>query len=66
MLNRWSRMGAAAAAVAAALAGAAWLQHRAAEARLAYEAVLTEPPVYSMELSPEPVGASADRGSDVP
>ena len=66
VLNRWSRMGAAAAAVAAALAGAAWLQHRAAEARMAYEAVLTEPPVYSMELSPEPGGARAERGPDAP
>jgi hypothetical protein len=53
VLSRWSRAGAAAAAVAAALAGTMWMQHRAAEARLAYEAVLAEPPVYSMELSPE-------------
>jgi hypothetical protein len=66
VLNRWRRMGAAAAALAAALAGAAWLQHRAAEARLAYEAVLSEPPVYSMELTPEPSGAGAARGPAVP
>lgn len=50
VLDRWSRVGAAAAAVIAALAGAAWVQHRAAEARMAYEAVLAQPPVYSMEF----------------
>ena len=66
VLTGWSRMGAAAAALAAALAGAAWLQHRAAEARMAYEAVLSEPAVYSMELTPEPSGARAERGPDVP
>lgn len=50
VLDRWSRMGAAAAAVIAALAGAVWLQHRAAETRMAYEAVLAQPPIYSMDL----------------
>ena len=65
-LNRWSRMGAAAAALLGALAGAAWLQHRAAEARMAYEAVLAEPAVYSMDLGTEAGGARAPRGPGVP
>jgi hypothetical protein len=53
VLSRWSRAGAVAAALTAAIAGTVWMQHRAAEARLAYEAMLAEPPVYSMELAPE-------------
>ena len=57
VLSRWSRAGAAAAVMAAAAAGALWLQHRAAESRMAYERVLSEPPVYSMELGPDELGA---------
>jgi hypothetical protein len=53
VLHRWSRAGAIAAAILAGLAGTVWLNHRATEARMAYEAVLAEPPVYSMELPPE-------------
>ena len=56
-------MGAAAAAVIAALAGAAWLQHRAAEARMAYEAVLAQPPVYSMEFDAGGGGLPPDAAS---
>ncbi len=56
VLSRWSRAGAAAALMAAAAAGALWMQHRATEARLAYEAGLAEPPIYSMELAPDDLG----------
>lgn len=56
VLSRWSRAGAAAALMAAAAAGALWLQHRATETRLAYEAGLAEPPIYSMELAPDDLG----------
>jgi len=59
VLSRWSRAGAVAAAVAAAIVGTVWMQHRAAEARLAYEAVLAQPPVYSMELGPVDRSAEA-------
>jgi hypothetical protein len=57
VLSRWSRLGAVAAAVTAAIAGTVWMQHRASEARLAYEAVLAQPPVYSMDLG----GSAAER-----
>jgi hypothetical protein len=50
VLSRWSRVGAAAAIMAAALAGAMWLQHRSTEARLAYDAMLSAPAVYTMQL----------------
>lgn len=50
VLSRWSRVGAAAAVMLAALAGALWLQHRVTDARLAYDAMLSAPPVYSMQL----------------
>lgn len=65
VLSRWSRMGAIAAAVTAAIAGTVWMQHRAAEARLAYEAVLAEPPVYSMEFGTagRDAAAPADRAA---
>ena len=55
-LNHWRRLGAAAAVMAAALAGAVWMQHSAAQARMAYDAVLSEPAIYSMELAPEEHG----------
>ena len=50
VLSRWSRVGAAAAVMAAALAGAMWLQHRSTEARLAYDAMLSAPAVYTMQI----------------
>ena len=56
VLSRWSRAGAAAAIMAAAAAGARWLQHQATESRLAYQAGLAEPPIYSMELAPDDLG----------
>jgi hypothetical protein len=62
VLSRWSRAGAVAAALTAAIAGTVWMQHRAAEARVAYETMLAEPPVYSMELAPDGyAGAAAER-----
>jgi hypothetical protein len=62
VLSRWSRAGAIAAALTAAIAGTVWMQHRAAEARVAYETMLAEPPVYSMELAPDGyAGAAAER-----
>ena len=59
VLSRWSRLGAAAAVMAAAAAGALWLQHHATETRMAYEAGLSEPPIYSMELAPDDLGPPA-------
>ncbi len=64
VLNHWARAGAAAAVLIAALAGALLVQQRANEARMAYEQMLNESPVYSMHSATryeEP--AQADRGS---
>ncbi|HEU4628538.1 MAG TPA: hypothetical protein VFS08_02300 [Gemmatimonadaceae bacterium] len=69
VLSRWSRIGAAAAVMAAALAGALWLQHRATEARLAYDAMLSAP-VYSMQFDDvaprDPVPGARSARPDVP
>lgn len=48
VLSHWARAGAAAAILIAVLAGALLMQQRAAESRLAYEAMLNQSPVYSM------------------
>ena len=48
VLEHWARVGVAAAVVVAVLSGALLLQHQAREARLAYEAVLNQPPTYSL------------------
>ena len=64
VLSGWARAGAAAAVLAAALAGALLMQHRANEARLAYEDMLNQSPVYSMHSATryeEPV--QGDRAS---
>lgn len=54
VLSRWARVGAVAAMVLAVLAGALLLQYEQREARMAYDAVLGQPPVYSFQLeSPE-------------
>lgn len=70
VLSRWSRVGAAAAVMAAAMAGAMWLQHRASEARLAYDAMLSAPPVYTMQLDDvapgDPVPGARPLRYDVP
>ncbi|HEY0971129.1 MAG TPA: hypothetical protein VGE02_09195 [Gemmatimonadales bacterium] len=62
VLSHWARAGAAAAVLIAALAGALLVQHRANEARVAYEQMLNQSPVYSMHTATryeEP--AQADR-----
>ena len=59
VLSHWARAGAAAAVLAAALAGALLLQHQATEARLAYEAMLRESPVYSLHMATRPEGSTS-------
>lgn len=51
VLNRWARMGAAAAVLAAVLAGALVVRHEAMESRLAAEALLNEPPTYTLHVA---------------
>lgn len=51
VLSHWARAGAAAAVLVAALAGALLMQHRANEARLAYEEMLNQSPIYSMHTA---------------
>lgn len=51
VLSRWARVGAAAAVVVAILTGALLFQFEARDARLAYERVLTESAVYSLDMS---------------
>lgn len=51
VLSRWARVGAAAAVVVAILAGALLLQFEARDSRLAYQAVLSQPAAYSLEMS---------------
>lgn len=51
VLSRWARVGAAAAVVVAILAGALLLQFEGRDARLAYEAVLSQPAAYSLDMS---------------
>ena len=57
VLERWARVGVAAAVVVAVISGALLLQHQAREARLAYEAVLNQPPTYSLRASSPRDGA---------
>ena len=69
VLNHWARAGAAAAVLIAALAGALLVQHRAHEARLAYEQMLNQSPVYSMHSATryeEPVQADRAPRQDRP
>lgn len=51
VLSRWARVGAAAAVVVAILAGALLLQVEGRDARMAYEAVLSEPASYSLDMT---------------
>ena len=50
VLSHWTRAGLAAAAVIAVVPGTLMLQHEREEARLAAEALLVEPPTYTMQL----------------
>jgi anti-sigma-K factor RskA len=58
VLSHWARAGAAAAVLVAALAGALLLQHQATEARLAYEAMLSQSPVYSLHMATQQEGTT--------
>jgi hypothetical protein len=59
VLSHWARAGAAAAVLVAALAGALLMQHQATEARMAYEAMLHESPVYSLHMATRPEGSTS-------
>lgn len=59
VLSGWTRAGAAAAAIAAIMAGALMLQARAAETNIAYEAVLSQPAVTTLLIA-TPSGDVAD------
>ena len=50
VMSRWARMGTVAAAVLAVLAGALLMQYEQREARMAYDAVLSQPPTYSFQM----------------
>lgn len=51
VLSRWARVGAAAAVVVAILAGALLLQFEVRDSRVAYDAVLSQPAAYSLDMS---------------
>ena len=63
VLSHWARAGAAAAVLVAALAGALLMQHQATEARMAYEAMLHESPVYSLHMATRPEGSTMPGGT---
>ncbi len=59
VLSHWARAGAAAAVIVAAMAGAILVQHQANERRLAYEAMLSQSPVYSLQMGTREEGSTS-------
>lgn len=59
VLSRWARVGAVAVLILAVLSGALLLQYEQRESRMAYDAVLGQPPVYSFQMDGTDGGSSA-------